>query len=223
MENWRWLCYTVIYHIIPFELGGGRFLRRERKEKHMANRVTIQIAGQRYTMLADETEEYMNEVALLAQQTIAACGGSDAFASTRALALSTVNLADELMKAKRQISELQARLDAGQAQAEPPASADEEQPEQVEPPASLALGAEPLPAQGKTEQVLNLLKTGPRAEPPAEEADKPAAQEDDQNEFEQVQLGDAPPQAPKPAVNAAQVIHAKKKHGGKPSHPAYRR
>ena len=66
----------------------------------MANRVTIQIAGQQYTMLADESVEYMNEVADLAQQTIAQCGGSASFASTRALALATVNLADEYIKAK---------------------------------------------------------------------------------------------------------------------------
>ena len=66
----------------------------------MANRVTIQIAGQHYTMLADESVEYMNEVAELAQQTIAQCGGSASFASTRALALATVNLADEYIQAQ---------------------------------------------------------------------------------------------------------------------------
>lgn len=67
----------------------------------MANRMTIQIAGQQYTMLADESEEYMNEVAELAQQTVIECGGASAFASTRALALATVNLADEYIKAKK--------------------------------------------------------------------------------------------------------------------------
>ncbi len=67
----------------------------------MANRVTIQIAGQRYTMLAEETEEYMKEVAELTQRTILECGGSDSFASTRALALSLVNLADAAIKAGR--------------------------------------------------------------------------------------------------------------------------
>ncbi len=67
----------------------------------MANRVTIRLAGQNYTMLADETEEYMNEVAELAQQTLINCGGSESFASTRAMALALVNLADEFLKAKR--------------------------------------------------------------------------------------------------------------------------
>ncbi len=67
----------------------------------MANRVTIRIAGQSYTMLADESEEYMKEVAVLAQKTLIDCGGSDSFASTRAMALALVNLADEYMKAKK--------------------------------------------------------------------------------------------------------------------------
>ncbi len=67
----------------------------------MANRVTIRLAGQNYTMLAEETEEYMKEVAGLAQQTLTNCGGSESFASTRAMALALVNLADEFLKAKR--------------------------------------------------------------------------------------------------------------------------
>jgi len=67
----------------------------------MANRVTIKLAGQSYTMLADEPEDYMKEVAELAQRTIIDCGGSDSFASTRAMALALVNLADEYMKAKK--------------------------------------------------------------------------------------------------------------------------
>ena len=75
----------------------------------MANRVVIQIAGQRYTMRADETVEYMNEVAEMAQQTITLCGGSASFASTRALALATVNLADDYLKAKRAAEEAEAK------------------------------------------------------------------------------------------------------------------
>ena len=82
----------------------------------MANRVTIQIAGQQYTMLADESVEYMNEVAELAQQTIAECGGSASFASTRALALATVNLADEYIKAKTAAEAAEAKCRAVEAE-----------------------------------------------------------------------------------------------------------
>lgn len=76
----------------------------------MANRVTIQIAGQHYTMLAEESEEYMNEVAELARQTITECGGSEGFATTRAFALATVNLADEYIKAKKAAEAAEAKL-----------------------------------------------------------------------------------------------------------------
>ncbi|MDY3618613.1 cell division protein ZapA [Agathobaculum sp.] len=84
----------------------------------MPNRVTIQIAGQHYTMLAEESEEYMNEVAELAQQTIAECGGSAAFATTRSLALATVNLADEYIKAKKQAEAAEAKLRVAESENE---------------------------------------------------------------------------------------------------------
>ena len=65
----------------------------------MKNRIPLRIAGQKYTLAADESEEYMNEVASFAQQAIVSCGGS---ASTRAIALATINLADQCIKAKRE-------------------------------------------------------------------------------------------------------------------------
>ena len=34
----------------------------------MKNRIPLRIAGQKYTLAADESEEYMNEVASFAQQ-----------------------------------------------------------------------------------------------------------------------------------------------------------
>ncbi len=68
---------------------------------YMANRVTVRISGQTYTLLADEPKEYMNEVAEFVQQTIIDCGGSKDFTSTRAMALALINLADSYKKAKR--------------------------------------------------------------------------------------------------------------------------
>lgn len=75
----------------------------------MTNRLEIIIAGQEYTMRADETPEYMNEVAEFAQQTIASFGGSAKFATTRSLALSIINLADENIKMKKQLEEMAAK------------------------------------------------------------------------------------------------------------------
>ena len=64
----------------------------------MKNRILLRIAGQKYTLMADESVEYMNEVASFAQQVIVSCGGSASFASTRAIALASVNLADQCIK-----------------------------------------------------------------------------------------------------------------------------
>lgn len=57
-------------------------------------------------MCADETEEYMNTVAELAQSVVAECGGTSDYASTRALILATVNLADRCIKAEQKLKEV---------------------------------------------------------------------------------------------------------------------
>lgn len=82
----------------------------------MANRVVLHIAGQTYNMLSDESVDYMNEVAELAQQTVAQCGGSSKFASTRALALATVTLADDYIKAKTAAEAAEAKCRALEAE-----------------------------------------------------------------------------------------------------------
>ena len=66
----------------------------------MANRMVLHIAGQKYNLVSDESADYMHEVAELARQTVAHCGGSPSFASTRALALATAKSAAEAAEAK---------------------------------------------------------------------------------------------------------------------------
>ena len=46
----------------------------------MANRMVLHIAGQKYNLVSDESADYMHEVAELARQTVAHCGGSPSFA-----------------------------------------------------------------------------------------------------------------------------------------------
>ena len=82
----------------------------------MANRVVLHIAGQTYTMLSDESVDYMNEVAELAHQTVVQCGGSDSFTSTRALALAAVTLADDYLKAKAAAEAAEAKCRALEAE-----------------------------------------------------------------------------------------------------------
>ena len=58
----------------------------------------------------------MHEVAEPARQTVAHCGGSPSFASTRALALATVTLADDYIKAKSAAEAAEAKCRALEAE-----------------------------------------------------------------------------------------------------------
>lgn len=82
----------------------------------MANRMVLHIACQKYNLVSDESADYMNEVAELARQTVAHCGGSPSFASTRALALATVTLADDYIKAKSAAEAAEAKCRALEAE-----------------------------------------------------------------------------------------------------------
>ena len=79
----------------------------------MANRMVLHIAGQKYNLVSDESADYMHEVAELARQTVAHCGGSP---STRALALATVTLADDYIKAKSAAEAAEAKCRALEAE-----------------------------------------------------------------------------------------------------------
>lgn len=212
----------------------------------MANRITIQIAGQHYTMLAEESEEYMSEVAELAQQTIVACGGSSSFASTRALALAVVNLADEYIKAKRETRDAQARVRVVETEA------NALQEEIVRLQRAAVVSAEPQPVEKtetadavelpieKTEETeceaqVQAQKNVPQ---PVEPLVRPSAEETlPQTETaatpaEQTKPQPAAAAASKPAVTqeeaaklAAQMLMKNKKKKGRRSakHPAYKR
>ncbi len=82
----------------------------------MANRMVLHIAGQKYNLVSNESADYMHEVAELARQTVAHCGGSPSFASTRALALATVTLADDYIKAKSAAEAAEAKCRALEAE-----------------------------------------------------------------------------------------------------------
>ena len=82
----------------------------------MANRMVLHIAGQKYNLVSDESADYMNEVAELARQPVAHCGGSPSFASTRALALATITLADDYIKAKSAAEAAEAKCRALEAE-----------------------------------------------------------------------------------------------------------
>ncbi|MFR4979337.1 MAG: cell division protein ZapA, partial [Butyricicoccus sp.] len=68
----------------------------------MQNRLTVSIAGQKFSLVADEPEPYMKEIAALADQKVAEAKrlvGNTAF-STGVLA--TLNMADEAVKMRHE-------------------------------------------------------------------------------------------------------------------------
>ena len=76
----------------------------------MANRVTVTIAGQNLTLLADETEEYMKKVAAVVSDKIREADRVPNLVGSQAAILAGVNLADELLKAQEQLSDLRHQL-----------------------------------------------------------------------------------------------------------------
>lgn len=82
----------------------------------MANRMVLHIAGQKYNLVSDESADYMNEVAELARQTVAPLRRLAVVASTRALALATITLADDYIKAKSAAEAAEAKCRALEAE-----------------------------------------------------------------------------------------------------------
>lgn len=64
----------------------------------MANRVTVRICGQEYTLVADESAEYMERVAALVDDRMEQLQAALHVSQTDAAVLTAVNLADELLK-----------------------------------------------------------------------------------------------------------------------------
>lgn len=64
----------------------------------MANRVTMSICGQEYTLVADESAEYMKKVGALVDQRMDRIQETLHVSQADAAVLAAVNLADELLK-----------------------------------------------------------------------------------------------------------------------------
>lgn len=82
----------------------------------MQNRLTVNIAGQKFSLVADEPEPYMKEIAALADQKIAEAKklvGNTAF-STGVLA--TLNMADEAVKMRHECEEYRIMSESQQAE-----------------------------------------------------------------------------------------------------------
>lgn len=69
----------------------------------MQNRISVTIAGQQYTILAEENEEYTRQVALRADNKIREAREVTEASPLNAAVLAALNLADEATKAEREV------------------------------------------------------------------------------------------------------------------------
>ena len=76
----------------------------------MRNRVTIHIAGETYTMLAEESETYMQEVADLVDAEISQARKIPGTSSLQSAVLAGCNLADRYLKAVEAADNLRGQM-----------------------------------------------------------------------------------------------------------------
>lgn len=89
----------------------------------MANRITMSICGEDYTLVADESAAYMEKVGALVDEKMTQLQEGAHVGRTDAAVLTAVNLADELLKAQEAAENLRRQLktyldEASQAKAE---------------------------------------------------------------------------------------------------------
>ena len=66
----------------------------------MANRVTMNICGEDYTLIAEESPSYMERVGKLVDEKLSEVLSAGSVSRTDAAILTAINLADELLKAQ---------------------------------------------------------------------------------------------------------------------------
>lgn len=75
------------------------------------NKVEVRIAGKEYTLVGTESDEYMHKIALYVDKKMAEIQNHNKKLSTNAVAvLTSINITDELIKAKEMIAKLEAEL-----------------------------------------------------------------------------------------------------------------
>ena len=89
----------------------------------MANRITMSICGEDYTLVADESAAYMEKVGALVDEKMTQLQEGAQGSRIDAAVLTAVNLADELLKAQEAAENLRRQLktyldEASQAKAE---------------------------------------------------------------------------------------------------------
>lgn len=76
----------------------------------MANRITVSICGEDYTLMAEESPSYMQKVAALVDGKMSEIMTSGRVSRTDAAVLAAANLADELLKQQSSTESLRSQL-----------------------------------------------------------------------------------------------------------------
>ena len=76
----------------------------------MANRVTMNICGEDYTLVAEESPSYMERVGKLVDSRLQDVLSSSSVSRTDAAILAAVNIADELLKAQESAENLRRQI-----------------------------------------------------------------------------------------------------------------
>ena len=89
----------------------------------MANRVTMNICGEEYTLVAEESSAYMEKVGALVDKKMSELMNAAQMGRSDAAVLAAVNIADDLFKAQESAENLRRQLktyldEAAQAKAE---------------------------------------------------------------------------------------------------------
>ncbi len=75
-------------------------------------KITVRVAGKNYTLVSSDTPEYLRRVAALVDRRLQEMEISTGMPSQQMMALTCFNLADELLKAKDENTELKRRMQA---------------------------------------------------------------------------------------------------------------
>lgn len=76
----------------------------------MANRITVSICGEDYTLLAEESPSYMQKVAALVDAKMSEIMGSGRVSRLDAAVLAAANMADEMLKQQSSTENLRSQL-----------------------------------------------------------------------------------------------------------------
>ena len=76
----------------------------------MANRVTMNICGEDYTLVAEESPSYMERVGNLVDSRLQEVLSSSSVSRTDAAILAAINIADELLKAQESAENLRRQI-----------------------------------------------------------------------------------------------------------------